>query len=245
MVKYTTIDAVLNYLPGKLLNQVDTGQVRSWVYQAYRMFEYMPEAEEMKTATIAINQHKAVLPDNLKRILSIKYSSLLPPFQRYEIEELDQDKLLVYQKIFFDSDYWLSAKPLRYRGQMRVPIINEDLYCSECAVGFTIDSSLTCLTIDHADGQVLLVYSVAAEKDGEPILPDDTHLLMGLSHFVQAQYWNEMTYSHEANSVQLSQQHLLQAVELFNRYRGKRMGARINPVAHNEFVFRRNPQPKR
>lgn len=242
MVNYVTLDAVMNYLPSAIIKNVDEGQIKSWVYQAYRTMEYLPEAEELRTVSIAINQHKAVLPEDVKRIVAVKYTDLMPSFSNIGIAEIDENKLFIYQKIFFSSEYWRDAKPLRYKGQMRAPLIDDELYCNDCQIGFTIDSTMRCLTIDHADGNVLLAYMTVPTENGELIIPDDTNLLMGLSHYVQSQYWNEMTYSHEANSMVYSERHLAKAVSNFNRYKGRRIAARVHPARHRAFVFERNPK---
>lgn len=245
MIKYTTLDAVLNYIPRPIIGEYDTLQLKSWMIQFYRTRE-MRTQEAMTCATIEINQHKAVLPKDLKRIIDVRYQDETPETITIKTKEIDVDKLLIYQQLFFEESYYVNALPLRYIGQNRSPLIDKELWCADCSVGFTVDSMLSCLTITYPEGTALLVYTTDVKDANDNILiPDDSTLHLALSWAVQANYWNEKKFSHEANSANYHQDALTKAQGLYNNFQSKRLRAGINPNRHNEFVFKRNPQPHR
>ncbi len=242
MVKYTNIDAVFNLLPNVIKQDVDTLQVKSWAYQAYRDFS-LPFADTLKVAVVDVVGHKAVLPKDIRRIVGVFFSdtsAVLDDEVRTLLQDYGDSRLIVYQEIFFSSRYFRDSIPLAYKGQMRSEVIDSDLYCSNCEIGFSVDSTITCLTIDVADGEVSVVYLSPATQDGEFIIPDDIALLQGLSFYVQAQYWLEKAYAHEDAAYKFHLDATQRAHSLLMKFRGKQLLKAVNPLKHNYFTFARN-----
>ena len=244
MIKYTTVDAVLNFIPQAMLNDTDTTQIKSWVYQAYREYS-LPFTEKTKVVVVSIKNHKGRLPADVMRIVEVRYTKESLP-AGYETIEIGDDKYLIYQQIYFsEPDKFMHMKPLLYIGQMRGELISQDIYCNECKFGFTVDEFLQCITIDAEDGDVVIVYRTAVESNGEFLIPDDSTLLTGLSRYAEANYWKEKTFSHEQNAGNLYQLAMQEATNLLTKFKGKRLLASINPSRHREFVFQRNRKPRR
>ncbi len=247
MIKYTSIDAVLNYIPAPMLAEVDVVQIKSWAYQAYRDYS-LPFTENTKSALVSIKNHKGLLPDDVMRIVEVRYTEeSYPKEPGYETIEIGDDRYLIYQQIFFSdpTGYFQRMKPLLYIGQMRGELITEELYCNECKYGFSVDARLRCITIDAQDGNVLVIYRSPVTDDGDFLVPDDPTLLQGLSAFAQSHYWRDKTFSHEQNAVNLQQSNMQEATTLLTKFKGKRLLASVNPAKHREFVFTRNRKPRR
>jgi hypothetical protein len=239
MIKYVPIDAVLNFIPEAIKEQVDTRQIISWAYLMYRTFE-LPTSEELQVASITIRNHRANLPDNVRRITNVHHQNPGVDLPRTIYRDYGDYRLIIAQEILFSSPYYTTAKPLKYVGQMKFPIIDNSLYCRNCEVGFSIDKTLTCLAIDYPDGDAILTYFSPVEQDGKLMIPDDPDLLMGLSYFVQAKYWEEKQFTHESNSIGLAQDAHLRARGHLGAFEGRTKLKSIDVAKHNVFVMRRN-----
>lgn len=247
MIQYTTLDVVLNYLPSAILKEYDSLQLKSWMLQFYRTKSNLPDQEKIACAVSVLDQHKAALPEGIKKIIDIRYQDgTIPESIQVDSKEILVDKLLIYQRMFFEIPYYINARVLRYIGQNKSPLIDKNLWCSNCADGFTVDSYISCLTTTMANGNILIIYSTQVENDsGDILIPDDTNLHQALALYVQSKYWNEKKYSHEANANNFEQNYMIRAGVAFEQYKGKRLQAGINPHLHNEFVFKRNIKPVR
>lgn len=245
MIKYTTLSALLPYIPQPLLQDVDTLQIQSWAYQAFREFS-LPFTEDYDVALLSIISHKAALPPDLKRIVEVRLLDR-PPAADIIIDsrEIRQDKLLIYQQILFSNPVYQFSRRVRYLGQMRTELIDEELYCSDCLIGFSVDAMMTCLTIDVPDGDIIIVYTRPPRQGDEVLIPDHPLLMQGLSAWVQAMYWRDRTYSHEQNSQLMYQDNWMKATNFLKAFKASRTLSSVNPDKHRALISRRNPKPYR
>lgn len=240
MNKYVPLDAVINYVPEVLKQDTDTIQLLSWANQAYRDFN-LPSQLELKTAIVDVNSHKAKLPSDVKLIVDVLYSTTQWDGITTALQDFGDYRVIVYQEIFFGSTYYLNAKPLKYKGQNRAPLIDDSLYCRTCEIGFTIDKTMTCMTIDLADGEVTLIYySSVKDENGNILIPDDPALLEGLSWSIQSKYWLNKSYTHEEMAYKFHNDALVKAQTMLSKFRGKEILRAIDSDKHQAFVFRRN-----
>jgi len=240
MNKYVPLDAVLNYVPEVVKQDVDTVQMLSWANQAYRDFN-LPSQLELKVVLIDVVSHKAKLPSDVRLIVDVLYSQVQNDGTVTALQDFGEYRVIVYQEIFFGSTYYLNGKPLKYKGQNRAALIDESLYCRTCEIGFTLDKTMTCMTIDLADGEVTLVYYASVkDENGNVIVPDDPALMEGLSWHIQSRYWLNKSYTHEEMAYKFHTDAMVKAKTMLDKFRGKEILRAIEPDRHKNFVFRRN-----
>ena len=241
MIKYTSLDALFNYIPQAIRRDVDAIQIKSWAVQTYRQYN-LPFQYKVKYVTVDVVDYKAVLPDDVFRIVDIRYNPYFPDENVTTIlRDYGDYRLIIAQEIFFGSSLYASARPLRYLGQNRSALIDDAMYCNTCEIGFSIDESLRCLTIDTSDGTLIVGYLTTVKDEDENLLiPDHPDLMQGLSHYAQAQYWLDKAYTHVERAYEFYNDNLIRAERLLNRFRGRRLMASLNPEKHNRFTFGRN-----
>ena len=241
MNKYVPLDAVLNYVPEVLKDDTDTVQLLSWANQAYRDFN-LPSQTELKTVLIDVVSHKAKLPNDVKLIVDVLYSSVLWDGTTTALQNFGDYRVIVYQEIYFGSTYYLNSKPLKYKGQNRAPLIDDNLYCRTCEIGFTIDKTMSCLTIDLADGEVTLIYyAPVKDEQGNILIPDDPALMEGLSWHIQSRYWLNRSYTGDNTiAYRFHTDASTKAATMLSKFRGKELLKAIDSDKHNAFLMRRN-----
>lgn len=241
MKKYVGLDSVLRGIPSTIINELDTTTIKSWAIEFFRRFTIPTLDEEVVPVAIIIEDHKAKLPDDIVRVLDVRYRSEFPV--NYRVKDIDPDKLLIYQRIFFEGDYFNLAKPLKYIGQHRGSLIEEELWCNDCADGFSVDAMMRCLTTTMADGNVLLIYTrYVSDENGNLLIPDDSVLRSAISYFVQSMYWEERKFSGVANAHNYQNDALMKATMMANRFKAETLQAGIDPDRHRSFTFNRNFQ---
>jgi hypothetical protein len=233
------MEAVMNYLPDSIRQQVDKAQILSWAYLIYRTYQ-LPIAEALHIATIPVTNHKVRLPDNVLRIIDVRHTSPGVDVPKAITRDYGDYRLIIAQEVYFSSPFYQQAKPLKYLGQNRHVLVEETLYCNKCETGFSIDHTMTCLTIDYPDGEVSVIYKTLVEEDGELMIPDDPDLMMGLSYFVQSRYWEDKIYAHEQNAFQIADSMHVKSRAHLESFKGRYLLSAINVGKHNAFVMRRN-----
>lgn len=241
MIKFVPISKVHNYVSSVVKQTVAPDQIDSWALQAYNRVQQLG-ATEFVVTPIEIVNYKALLPKDVIRIYDVIYSEgdvdtispLIP-------QEVMADNLLLYQKVFF-SELGSKYRSMRlyYRGQNRGALITSELYCRDCAVGFSLNSDMTCMTIDIANGCVWLIYERKVKEGEVFMVPDSSTLHEGLAAFVEARFWRDRMYSHEQNANNFYQEALNRAELLLHRYEGEVVASKVDPEAQNQFVFSRN-----
>ena len=241
MIKYAPLDAIINYIPQAIRRDTDLIQIKSWALQAYRQYN-LPFQYEIKYVVVDVTDHKVVLPDDVVRLVDIRYNPYYPDDNITTIvRDYGDYRLIIAQEIFFGSSLYANSRPLKYLGQNRSALIDESMYCDKCEVGFSIDHSLTCLTIDVTDGSIIIGYlSMVRDENDSLLVPDHPDLFQGLSHYVQAQYWLDKSYTHTENAFNFHTHNSVQAERLLNRFKSRRLMASLNADKHNMFVFGRN-----
>ena len=237
MIKYTALDTVLLYVPESIRRDIDALKIKFYANMAYRRFN-LPFQSKLEYATIDVVNHKAILPDGVKRIVDIRYNPYSPEADTLTIlRDFGDYRLIVAQEIFFGSTYYTESRPLRYLGQNRSALIDNTMYCNNCEIGFSINPELNCLTIDVADGSIIIGYLTDIEDN---LVPDHPDLLLGLANWVQSQYWLEKMSTHTDNAMALYREHLRLAEVHLNTFRAKRLFASVDVNRHNGFIFGRN-----
>lgn len=239
MVKYVPLEALMNYVPDNIRQQVDKLQILSWANLIYRTYQ-LPHQEELKIVSINIVSHKAKLPDDVVRILDVRHNAPQYDFPKEIYRDYGDNRLIIAQEVFFSSPYYLQAKPLKYIGQNRSVLIDADLYCQKCEVGFSVNKTMDCLIIDYPDGEAILIYKSLVTENGDLMIPDDPDLMMGLSYFVQSKYWEDKIYAHEQNAYQLADSMHAKSRQHLEAFKGRMILQGINVGKHNAFVMRRN-----
>lgn len=243
MIKFVKIDAVLNHIANVVKDDEDTLQLISWANDQYRNYE-LPIRYDLQYALIDVINHKAKLPDDVHRIIDILYSPSYPDTNiQTVLKDFGDYRLIIAQEIFFGSPYWATFRPIKYKGQNRAALIDEDIYCKDknCEIGFSVDASLSCLTIDLIDGEIMIEYFTTVKDENNNILiPNDTDLLKGLAAYAESQYWKNKAYAHEERAYQFYMDNLSISNTLLNKFRGKMLLRNINVKDQNEFVFKRN-----
>lgn len=240
MIKYTPINTVLNYIPDSIRRDLDALKVMFYANTAYRRFN-LPFQKKLEYAVLDVVNHKVVLPDDLLKIAEIRYNPYNPDTDTLTVlKDFGDYRLIVSQEIFFGSTFYTESRPLRYLGQNRTSLIDESMYCNNCDIGFSVNAELTCLTIDLPDGTIIMGYWTDVTNGENLLVPDHSDLLLGLAHFVQAQYWMEAMSTHTDNAINLYREHSRLAEIHLNQFRAKRLFASANIRKHNEFVFGRN-----
>lgn len=241
MIKYTSLDAVVNYLPDAVRKDLDLLKIKFHANQAYRRFD-LPFQKEIQYAVIDVVNHKAILPSGLVRIVEMRYNPFYPDSDVLTVlKDYSDYRLIVSQEVFFGSTYYSNSRPMRYLGQNRSAMIDENMYCNTCDVGFSVNSELNCLTVDVADGSIIVGYWTNVYNDNdELVIPDHPDLLLGLAYWIQCQYWLNKAASHTENAMNLYRETSRLAEVHLNNFRSKRLFASLNVKKHNEFTFGRN-----
>lgn len=239
MVKYVPFEALMNYVPDSIRQQVDKLQILSWGNLIYRTYQ-LPHQEELKAVDITIKDHRAKLPDDVIRIIDVRHNSPQYDIPKEIFREYGDYRLIIAQEVFFTSPFYLQSKPLKYIGQNRSVLIDSDLYCQKCELGFSLNKTMDCLVVDYPDGNAIVLYKAPVTENGELFIPDDPDLMMGLSYFVQARYWEDKVYAHEQNAHNLAESmHAKSRIHL-EAYKGRMILKGINVGKHNTFMMRRN-----
>lgn len=242
MYKYIPINVIMNQIARVVKEDEDEAQLISWANDIFRTSE-LPFRYTLQYALVDVVNHKAKLPNGVHRILDVLHSNTYPDSQiQTVLRDYGDYRLIVTQQIFFSSAYFQSFRPAKYKGQNREALIDENVYCrhKECEIGFSVDYTLSCLTVDVPDGELYIEY-FSTVKDGDIILiPDDTDLIRGLALYAEAQYWRNKAYSHEDMANKFYLDNLQMSTTLLNKFKGKELLRRINVENHNQHVFGRN-----
>lgn len=234
MVKFVPLEAVLNYIPESIKQQTDKAQILSWANLAYRTYK-LPFKEKVEVKLLEVRSHRIIIPDDVVRIMEVRHSNPGVDLPKEIIRDYGEYRLIIAQEVFFASPWYRQARPLRYLGQHRGTLIDEQLYNKKCADGFSIDETMTCMTIDYPDGEAAVVYKTLV--DG---IPDEPNLMQGLSYYVESCYWREKVFAHESNAYQLSDAARIKSRNYLEAFKGAIVIEGIDTEKHNNFVFRRN-----
>lgn len=247
MIKYIKLDSILNYVSSAVKEQTDTPQILQYANQAWRKLQLPNVQYDLKVESVTVENHKAVLPTDIKKIVGIWYTTVPYSDISYDIivENGDQEnKVVLQQQLLLSSpNFWRwveTWKPLYYLGQNKSALIDNNLYCKNCGFGFSINSDLTCLTIDINDCQLIIeYYSTLKDEDCNILIPDDSTLLEGLAAYASAMVFKEKKDRNMEGASQNYLSYLQLSQNLLNRFRGKVHLSNVQPSLHEQLRNRR------
>lgn len=238
MIKYISIDALLNFVPLTLQEEVSATQIKSWAYQLFKQSN-LDWKYNLVGEIIEINNHKAVIPtdaldikhvahvidyDLLDTIINIDYANL--------IDDTDK-RVIIAQQQLLQSNLYQALAPLKYIGSNKS--FHGLDYCNDCVIGFSIDKQLACITIDVEEGHLFIMYKTLV-KDGDILIPDDPTLMMAMSHYAQAMYWQEKAMRNDRLANQMYLQNLNTAQILFTKAKSLELFRNYSVDAHESLI---------
>lgn len=239
MFKFVKIDSVLNFVSSYVKENFDTPQILQWANQAYRRLEMPGIQYDLKTVVVPVENHKATLPNDVRKVVGIWFTEQPIPEQSYNIvvEVDNEDRSVILQQQLLLSSPWVNTfVPLSYKGQNRKAIIDEQLYCKNCGYGFSLDSSMKCLTIDIADGDVIIeYYAILKDDDCNILIPENINLQEGLANYASAMAFKELSDRRLESSNQKYLQYLQMSQNLLNRFRGQIHLMNVQPSLYEKF----------
>lgn len=247
MTKFVPIDAILNYIPETIKEEESHQQLKSWAFQSYSLlnFEFR---WEYNYAIIPFENHKACLPTDALRIAYVGFSrfdyqdTINPYFTSNYPNGLDENdkRLIIYQQVWQDKSMIEMYRPLRYVGSSPDLLTNDcvNLVCKDCYINFSFDKMLKNVTIDEAEGYLLVIYGTNAKTEDGLIIPNDSNLLQGLAYYAQAQHWLNRASRHEANGFNMVSQLLELSKNLITRFKASHMLKKINSNHVKDNTFR-------
>lgn len=248
MIKYIKLDSILNYVSSAVKEQTDTPQILQYANQAWRRLQLPNIQYDLKVAVLEVNNHKATLPSDLKRIVGMYYTTVPMPDTSFdlviEVDDIER-KVMLQQQLLLSSPWSETFRPLQYVGQNRSAIIDNDLYCKNCGYGFSVDAELKCLTIDKGDSQsepydlIIEYFATISDEDCNILIPDNENLKMGLAAFASALVFRDMADRRIENSQNRYADYLTQSQNLLNRFRGQYHLMNVQPALHEQFRNRR------
>ena len=239
MIKFTKLDAVLNYVSKAVKEQADNPQLLQWANQAWRRLHLPNYQIDLKVVMVEVKDHKAELPDDVRKLVGVWYTQLPVPEDSYDIVvEVDKEKKMVIlqQQLLLSSPWFKSFNPLRYLGQNKSAIIDEGLYNDSCFSGFSVDPGLKCLTVDVDDTSLVLeYYCTLKDEDCNILVPDNVNLLEGLGAYASAMVYRDRRDRNMEGAANLYASYLQVSQTLLNRFRGQVHLMNFTPALHEAF----------
>lgn len=248
MIKYIKLDSILNYVSSATKEQTDTPQLLQYANQAWRRLQLPNVQYDLKVAVLEVNNHKAKLPSDVKRIVGIYYTKVPLSDTSYdlvvEVDGIDK-KVMLQQQLLLSSPWRDTFMPMQYVGQNKSAIVDNGLYCKDCGYGFSVDAELKCLTIDSGNSQtdpydiVIEYYSNLTDEDCNILIPDSETLKQGLAYHASAMIWRDMADRRMEGAQARYADYLAQSQNLLNRFRGQYHLMNVQPALHEQFRNRR------
>lgn len=238
MIKYSSLDSVLNFIPLSIQEEVNATQLKSWAYQLFKQsnldWKYNIVAE-----IIEINSHKAILPDDA---LDIKYVAQVVDITDFEsfitldypnLLDGDDRRLIIAQQQLLSSSLYERLVPLKYIGTNKA--FHHLAYCSECTIGWSVDKQLKCITIDLEEGHLLVFYKTLV-KDNHILIPNDPTLLQAMSYYAQAMYWQDKAVRNDRYANQMYLQNLNAATSMFTKAKSLELFRNYSVDSHERLI---------
>lgn len=213
MYKYTSIKAVMNYLPDGLIEEWDESQIVKTALQGYRQnirnsfLQY-----DLSFCISKVENHVAKLPPDVKGIFDISYSKeKLSPIADentstndpsvYLRKNFSGETVTIFQALVFSSiRHYTQA--MRYAGQSSDLVYNScvQFLCQDCH-NWSINRDLSSITLDAKEGYIYILYkAVLTDDDGDFLIPDDPQLLQALAYYTEAKHWQSRSFRKEENA---------------------------------------------
>lgn len=236
MQDYVKIDACLSYMTNAVKEQADQLQLLQYASQAWRSIE-MPAKYEIRFCLVEVSDHRASLPSDVKQIKYVGYTDeMIPDNGLYQWVEVDNERRAVFLQqtlMLTENAYINSFRPLYYLGQNRSKLIDRELWCSQCEIGFSVDAKLKCLTIDIPDTVLLIgYYALLKDEDGDFLVPNDPDLLAGLAAKASAMVFRDMADRRMEGTFNREQHYNVIAAQKIGEFKGAQHARNFNPQLH-------------
>lgn len=247
MIKYVPLDAVLNYVPLSIQEETTANQIKSWAYQLFKQsnlnWKYNIIGE-----VIELTNHNAVLPKELLGIYYIGYSaedldipSIIGIKNTNLLDGTDRRLIIAQQQLAQDTIYSY-FKPIKYIGSDSS--FHHLSYPLDCTIGFSVDKTLSCITVDLKEGSLFILYKTIAKEGDDIIIPDDPSLMQALSFYAQAQFYLDKVGRGDRNAFTMYNQMLSMATTMFTKAKSTEMFRNYSVDAHESLIKNRFPMQK-
>jgi hypothetical protein len=239
MIKYISINSILNYIPQSIQEEVSATQLKSWGYQLFKMSN-LNWKYEILAEIIEVKNHTAKLPDEALGLHFVGYAvseeaidSIITLKQTNLLDDTDR-RLIIAQQQLLENDIYQYFRPIRYIGSNKS--FHHLSICDECTIGFSVDKKLNCITLDLKEGFLLILYKTLVKDNGNILIPDDPTLLQSLAYYAQAQYWLDKAARGDRNAANMHTQMLSYATELFRKAKSLELFRNYSPTAHESMI---------
>jgi hypothetical protein len=219
-MRYTTLDAVLNYIPRAIRHEEDNDMLlKSWMLQGLKLLN-LSQQYSAEVGYFKVENNKTQLPDNLYKIeyiglcndKTIDEDTFSLCAIEESVEEEDEEtvpeengcKLPIYYRMFLDTVFSTAKYPAM---QYLYNVSADYLLCKDCICRcvtapyqFTISKELV-LTTNLENGTIVILYkSPVMDKDGNYLVPDTERVKQALAAYASAIHWENRDAVHESGS---------------------------------------------
>ena len=247
MTPYIKIDAILNYVPSMVRESISQVQIMSWAFDALRMTSLNWKYNYYVCLT-EVKGHKATLPEGIRSISFALFTYNKPDeedMSSYLVKTFDTTsedcRLILTQEILYDSAVNRDALPMKYKGNSPDLVNNKylDFYDRDCELGYTVNNSATCMTVDEENGYVIMLYKQYAQDGDDFMIPDDIDLLFAIGKYVEAKYYGERAAALDQKAFSFYMQMTQMAQSLLIKATSKEILKRFNPDDYADINTRR------
>lgn len=247
MRPYVKIDAILNYVPGIIKENIDQVQIMSWAFDALRMTSLNWKYNYYVCFT-EVKEHKAAIPQGIRGIAFALFTYYKPDdetMSSYLLETFNTTsedcRLILTQEILYDGVFNRDALPMKYKGNSSDLVYNKylDFYDKNCELGYTVNDLATCLTVDEKEGYVVMLYKQYAKEGNDFLIPDDIDLLIAIGKYVEAKYYGERAASLDQKAFNFYMQMLQMSQSMLIKASSKEILRRFNPDEYADINARR------
>ena len=245
MQNFLPLANVFNYVPKAIREEVnDDTQIESWGLQALRMIE-SPVRYVKEIYFSEVVNHTAALPDGLHKIYkaSFSYNEPIDGFCRCQgteepSEVLERDCVTLYHTLYLQGSQLSQAwAPLAYKGHN----LSSQYVCKVnwggCKGYYSLTSNLSHIRTSFETGFIAIEYlTEAKDEEGKFLAPDLPQLWLGMSHYIQAQYYNDRAAMAEQHANSLYMQHLNLARNQLNEARSIFKMQHIDIAEHRALI---------
>lgn len=252
MYKYIPLKSIISYIPSAIREQVDEIDIIAWAFDAYKNYITIDDIQyDYKLALTKVVNHKALIPESALGVQNVSYSRLKPNvFEDDDFKQLfitqfpneldDQDariivgQVLIYGTLYDDYGF----RPMRYVGQHTSLLDNDcvNLYCKDCFENFSVDKQMKFIKTDSKEGWVSYVYRTNVNNKNEFLIPFDMKLLRGLSFYIEAEYYRNLSVRGNRGAESKFNDRLYKASNQLHDFVSDHKEANINIYAYMELI---------
>jgi len=248
MNKYINLEVILNFIPESIKEDAGEDRLLSWAFQALRM--HLPSKAFLGANLIVrpIVNHKVQLENDTRKVTGVWYVDDLAKLSSPTAAKFvtDNDGLTDNSaRVAFVSEKTISyenvakfGQPAKYIGEHSHLVNNDYLnfYNDCCDMAFSVDYSMTCLTIDQSIGYAIITYDSFKKEGNNFLIPDDADFIQALAYAAETQAWRERSANKEQGAEQMYQTRLREANSYFISANGKRALRGYSPSLHLNYL---------